>query len=100
VLSDGTLRFAAIVAAFFQPVRPGTLLIEELEKGLHPTGLRLLVELLKSQAGNGISQVMATSHSPYAISGSRKTTTKPSSFAPKTRRPEQPLSRRFPKSRD
>jgi predicted ATPase len=68
VLSDGTLRFAAIAAAFFQPSLPHTLILEEIENGLHPTRLRLLVELLKSQAGNGISQVMATSHSPYAIS--------------------------------
>jgi predicted ATPase len=68
VLSDGTLRFAAIAAAFFQPSLPGTLVLEEIENSLHPTRLRLLVELLKSQAGKGISQVMATSHSPYAIS--------------------------------
>lgn len=68
VLSDGTLRFAAIAAAFFQPSLPQTLILEEIEDGLHPTRLRLLVELLKSQAGKGISQVMATSHSPYAIS--------------------------------
>jgi predicted ATPase len=68
VLSDGTLRFAAIAAAFFQPSLPRTLILEEIEDGLHPTRLRLLVELLKSQAGTGISQVMATSHSPHAIS--------------------------------
>jgi len=68
VLSDGTLRFAAIAAAFFQPSLPRTLVLEEIEDGLHPTRLRLLIELLKSQAGKGISQVMATSHSPYAIS--------------------------------
>jgi hypothetical protein len=67
VLSDGTLRFAAIAAAFFQPILPHTLILEEIEDGLHPTRLGLLIELLKSQAGNGISQVMATSHSPLAI---------------------------------
>jgi len=67
VLSDGTLRFAAIAAAFFQPVPPRLLLLEEIEEGLHPTRLQLLVELLKSQTGRGIEQVIATSHSPYAI---------------------------------
>ena len=67
VLSDGTLRFAAIAAAFFQPSLPRTLILEEIEDGLHPARLQLLIELLKSQAGNGIGQVMATSHSPYAI---------------------------------
>ena len=67
VLSDGTLRFAAIAAGFFQPDPPRALVLEEIEDGLHPTRLRLLMELLKSQAGTGISQVMATSHSPLAI---------------------------------
>ncbi len=67
ILSDGTLRFAAIAAAFFQPAPPHRLLLEEIEEGLHPTRLQLLVELLKSQTGHGIEQVIATSHSPYAI---------------------------------
>ncbi len=67
VLSDGTLRFAAIAAAFFQPSLPRKLVLEEIEEGLHPTRLQLLVELLKSQTGHGIEQVFATSHSPYAL---------------------------------
>ena len=66
ILSDGTLRFAAIAAAFFQPDMPYTLLIEEIETGLHPTRLRLLLELLKSQSASG-TQVMATSHSPQVL---------------------------------
>ena len=68
VLSDGTLRFAAIAAALFQPDPPGVLTIEEIENGVHPTRLRLLVELLKSQAGNTGPQIMATTHSPIVLS--------------------------------
>ncbi len=67
VLSDGTLRFSAIAAAFFQADMPETLLIEEIENGIHPTRLRLLVELLKSESENGRPQVMATSHSPLVL---------------------------------
>jgi predicted ATPase len=67
VLSDGTLRFAAIAAAFFQPSPPHTLILEEIEDGLHPTRLQLLIELLKSQTGQGIRQVFATTHSPFTI---------------------------------
>lgn len=63
VLSDGTLRFAAITAAFFQPDMPAALTIEEIEKGIHASRLRLLLELLKSQASRGFLQVMATTHS-------------------------------------
>ena len=67
LLSDGTLRFAALAAAFFQPDMPETLLIEEIENGIHPTRLRLLVELLRSQSANRRTQVMATSHSPFVL---------------------------------
>jgi predicted ATPase len=67
VLSDGTLRFAAVAAAFFQPEPPQLLMLEEIEDGLHPTRLQLLVELLQSQTGRGVEQVIATTHSPYTI---------------------------------
>jgi predicted ATPase len=66
ILSDGTLRFAAIAAAFFQPDMPDVLTIEEIENAVHPSRLRLLVELLKSQAQRG-RQVMATTHSPVVL---------------------------------
>lgn len=66
ILSDGTLRFAAIAAAFFQPDMPALLTIEEIENGIHPTRLRLLVELLKAQAKRNI-QIMATTHSPIVL---------------------------------
>jgi len=67
LLSDGTLRFAALAAAFFQPDMPHTLLVEEVENGIHPTRLRLLIELLKSRSESGRPQVMATSHSPLVL---------------------------------
>lgn len=72
VLSDGTLRFAAITAAFFQPDMPEVITVEEIENGIHPTRLRLLVELLKSQSSGGGSQVMATSHSPIVLAWLRE----------------------------
>jgi len=67
ILSDGTLRFAAITAAFFQPDLPGILTLEEIENGLHPTRLRLLVELMKAMSKSGNVQVMATTHSPLIL---------------------------------
>lgn len=67
VLSDGTLRFAAIAAAFFQPDMPELLTIEEIENGIHPTRLRLLVELLKTQAAKTGRQIVATTHSPMVL---------------------------------
>ena len=67
VLSDGTLRFAAIAAAFFQPEMPDILLIEEIEDGIHPTRLRLLMELLKSQSQGDGPQTIVTTHSPFVL---------------------------------
>ncbi len=67
VLSDGTLRFAAIVAAFFQPSMPEVLMLEEIENGIHAGRLRLLLELLKSRAGASQTQVLATSHSALML---------------------------------
>lgn len=67
ILSDGTLRFAAISAAFFQPDMPDVLTIEEIENGIHPSRLRLLVEILRSQSARENRQVMATSHSPIVL---------------------------------
>jgi len=67
VLSDGTLRFAAITAAFFQPDMPGVMTIEEIENGVHASRVRLLVELLRNRAASGKTQIMATTHSPIVL---------------------------------
>lgn len=67
ILSDGTLHFAAITAAFFQPDMPAIITLEEIENGIHPSRIRLLLELLKSQSGNPSPQVFATTHSPVVL---------------------------------
>jgi len=67
VLSDGTLRFAAITAAFFQPDMPGVMTLEEIENGIHASRVRLLVELLRNRAASGKTQIMATTHSPIVL---------------------------------
>ena len=63
VLSDGTLRFAAVTAAFFQPDMPKLILMEEIENGVHASRARLLLELLRSQSVAATTQVVATTHS-------------------------------------
>jgi hypothetical protein len=67
VLSEGTLRFLTLAAAFFQPSMPKALVIEEIEKGLHPSRLRLLLELMRSQSKRTGTQVFATTHSPALL---------------------------------
>ncbi len=67
VLSDGTLRFAAIAAAFFQPDMPRIMTIEEIENGIHASRTRLALELLRAHAETGSTQILATTHSPAVL---------------------------------
>jgi predicted ATPase len=56
ILSDGTLRFAAIAAAFFQPDSPNLLLLEEIEEGIHPTRLQLLMGFSSRKPARALSK--------------------------------------------
>jgi predicted ATPase len=65
--SDGTLRFLAYLAAFMGPDRSRLFFIEELENGIHPTRLHLLVELIERKVKNEGLQVIASTHSPQLL---------------------------------
>jgi hypothetical protein len=65
--SDGTLRFLAILAALFGPAGASFYFIEELETGIHPTRLGLLIDLIETQTRHRKIQVVATSHSPLLL---------------------------------
>jgi predicted ATPase len=65
--SDGTLRFLSMIAAFLGPDPARFYFFEELETGLHPTRLHLLLELIETQASRGFTQVIATTHSPQLL---------------------------------
>jgi hypothetical protein len=65
--SDGTLRFLAILAAIFGPEPASFYFIEELENGIHPTRLGLLVDLIEHQAKRRGIEIVATSHSPQLL---------------------------------
>jgi len=65
--SDGTLRFIGILAALFGPTPASFYFIEELENGIHPTRLSLLVDLIESQTKRRGIQIVATSHSPLLL---------------------------------
>ncbi len=67
--SDGTLRFLAMLAALLGPSPVGTLYVfEEIDNGIHPSRLRLLVELIESQTAQLQLQVLTTTHSPELLS--------------------------------
>jgi AAA15 family ATPase/GTPase len=65
--SDGTLRFLAIIAALLGSEPAQFYFFEELENGIHPTHLRLLLELIERKVGNSNIQVITTTHSPQLL---------------------------------
>ena len=62
--SEGTLRFLAMLAVLLGEEKGRLLFFEELENGLHPSRVGLLVELIERQTANTGTQVIATTHSP------------------------------------
>ena len=62
--SDGTLRFLAMLAALLGTNPAGSYFFEEIDNGIHPARLSLLVELLERQTAKGEVRVIATTHSP------------------------------------
>ena len=65
-VSDGTLRFLAILASLFAPKPPSLLCIEEPELGMHPDAVALLGELLVEASGR--TQLVVTTHSDALLS--------------------------------
>ena len=67
-MSDGTLRFLAMLAALLSGDAAGLYFFEELDNGIHPSRLRLLIDLFETQTEKGGTQVITTSHSPDLLS--------------------------------
>jgi len=82
VMSDGSLRFLAILVALLQAPTTDTdseaasseeamgqtlLVIEELENGLHASQAHLLIELVREEVGRRRVRALATAHSPALL---------------------------------
>jgi predicted ATPase len=67
MLSSGTLRVLALLATLRHPQPPPLLLIEEIENGLDPRSIHLLVEEIRTAVLSGATQVVMTTHSPYLL---------------------------------
>lgn len=65
--SDGTLRFLAVLAALFGRDQAGLYFFEEIDNGIHPSRLRLLLELIESWTAERWAQVVTTTHSPELL---------------------------------
>ena len=66
--SDGTLRFLAILAALLDEEPAPLYVFEEVDTGIHPLRLRLLLELIERETARRNIQVITTTHSPDLLS--------------------------------
>jgi len=65
-LSDGTIRFVAILAILLSPAPPPVVCIEEPELGLHPDAVAIIAELLTEASER--MQIIVTTHSDALVS--------------------------------
>ena len=65
-MSDGTLRFLALLAILLSPSPPPLVCIEEPELGLHPDAVTMLAELLVEASQR--MQLVVTTHSDALVS--------------------------------
>ena len=70
--SDGTLRFLAMLAALLGPNPAGLYFFEEIDNGIHPSRVRLLIDLIERQTAKGEIQVVTTTHSPGPADGDER----------------------------
>lgn len=67
LFSSGTLRLVALLALFRHPKPPPLIVIEEIENGLDPSTIAMIVEEIREVVRTGKSQIVLTTHSPYLM---------------------------------
>ena len=65
--SDGTLRFLTMLAALLRENPKGVYFFEEIDIGIHPVRLHLLVDLIERQTAKHSIQVLTTTHAPTLL---------------------------------
>ena len=65
--SDGTLRFLTMLAVLLSPNPAGVYFFAEIDNGIHPSRLHLLIDLIENQTKSNGIQVITTTHSPEML---------------------------------
>lgn len=66
-MSDGSLRYLAIVTALLTREKGSLLVIEEVDNGLHPSRAHLLLEMLRTLGKERGVDVIVTTHNPALL---------------------------------
>ena len=72
--SDGTLRLLGVLAALLGKDPAGLYFFEEIENGIHPARLWLLIDLIEKWTVKADIQVVTTTHSPTLLCGANDDT--------------------------
>lgn len=67
LLSTGTMRLVALLALLRHPTPPPLIIIEEIENGLDPRTIHLVIDEIRESVQKGRTQVVLTTHSPYFL---------------------------------
>ena len=67
LLSTGTLRILALLALLRHPEPPPLIIIEEIENGLDPQSVRLIISEMRDAISDGKTQIIMTTHSPFLL---------------------------------
>ncbi len=93
-LSDGTLRFLAILTAILTRPENSLLVVEEIDNGIHPSRAKLLLEILHTEGSKRNIDILTTTHNsaflneltpkylPFVMYVHRNTTTGYSEIVP------------------
>ncbi|QTA84086.1 AAA family ATPase [Desulfonema magnum] len=66
-MSDGTLRFLAVLTALLTRPTGSLLIVEEIDNGLHPSRSKLLIKVLKKIAQERNIDILVTTHNPALL---------------------------------
>ncbi len=72
-MSDGTLRYLAIVTALLTRKENGLLIVEEIDNGLHPSRARILIDMLKTLGRKRKIDIVVTTHNPALLDAAGNT---------------------------
>ena len=65
--SDGTLRFLGVLTALLAQQPPSIYVFEDLDAGIHPARLWLLLDFIERETAKGVVHVVTTTHSPALL---------------------------------